>query len=428
MSSDENKMEAAFKNMVEESLKSQFEQNGIMARLRSEMHVKVLQMMRGQLGMPKAEPLMGVSSSDSSTNRALIKVINQLIMEFFNWFGYHHTLETFRMETGESISPRTEIEKHLSISPVSPEIPILAQLTMRVWNRSLDLAKPKRVEQLPSPESPKLQSQPQPQPQLQPQLQPPPQRIRKLKEEQEILQRSPGKGIKQKKLIQNNQKLIMNDPLRKPILGLKPSKKQPPLSVNKPDQKACTESSESELDSYYSEDSEDSDAYADIPDRHVYIEELPPEVKYDSGHGEEGPYDAKQNFAENLFQRYQREISQRNEGPSTSRKATKPKGSKGKRQAKSTESENSSQMSGREALELQLNTSRSKASTSNPSSTRKSRGTLWAKSHQDIGEEAHLAVTKPQCPETHIGSVDLDSDENSEEAEVEDEDEEEVSN
>ncbi|EDV43531.1 uncharacterized protein Dana_GF18538 [Drosophila ananassae] len=420
MSSDENKMEAAFKNMVEESLKTQFEQNGIMAKLRSEMHVKVLQMMRGQLGMTKTEPLMGVSTSDSTTDRALIKVINQLIMEFFNFFGYRHTLETFRMETGERTFSRSEIEKHLSISPVSPEIPILAQLTMRVWNQSLDQAISKKVVQLPSPESPK------PQPQLQPQ--PQPQRIRKLKDEQEILQRSPGKEIKQKKLIQNNQKLIMNDPLRKRIVGLKPSKKQLPLSVNKPDQKACTESSESELESYYSEDSEDSDAYADIPDRHVYIEELPPEGKYDAGHGEEGPYDAKQNFAENLFQRYQREISQRNEGPSTSRKTTKPKGCKGKRQAKSTESENSSQMSGREALELQLNTCRSKGATSNPNSTRKARGTLWAKSHQDIGEEAHLAVTKPQCPETHIGSVDLNSDENSEEAEGEDdEDEEEVS-
>ncbi|KAH8336295.1 hypothetical protein KR074_009661, partial [Drosophila pseudoananassae] len=304
MSSDENKVEAAFQTMVEESLKTNFEKNGVMASLRSEMHVKVLQMMRGQLEMPKSEPLMGVSSSNSSNDRTLIKLINQLIMEFFNWFGYRHTLETYRMETGDRISPRSELEKQLSMSPESPDVPLLAQLIMRVWNRSEERPNPKRVVHLPNPASTKAQPQTQ--------------STRKLKNEQEIAPEA-SSILKQKKLIQHNQTLILNDPLRKPIM-VKSTKKQPPRSVNKPERKACSESSESELDSYYSEDSEDSDAYADIPDRQFYIEELPPEGKYNPGHGEEGPYEEKQNFAENLFQRFQREINQRDDEPSTSRK------------------------------------------------------------------------------------------------------------
>ncbi|KAH8236509.1 hypothetical protein KR026_003826, partial [Drosophila bipectinata] len=335
MSSDENKVEAAFQTMVEESVKTNFEKNGIMASLRCEMHVKVLQMMRGQLDMPKSEPLMGISSSNRSTgrtsDRALIKLINQLVMEFFSWFGYRHTLETFRMETGDQISLRSELEKQLSISPESPDMPLLAQLIMSVWNQSDDRPIPKRVVHLPNPDLPSPKAQPQSQPQS----------TRKLKNEQKI--GTSGVDIKQKKLVQHNQTLILNDPLRKPIM-VKSTKKQLPRSVNKPERTECTESSESELDSYYSEDSEDSDAYADIPDRQYYIEELPPEGKYNPGHGEEGPYEEKQNFAENLFQRYQREMNQRDDEPSTSRKAYQ-KCFNGKRKAKSTESENSSQMS-----------------------------------------------------------------------------------
>lgn len=59
MSSDKNKASATFEKMMEESIKSQFEKNGTMAELRSEMHVKVLKLLRGQQDVPKPPLLTG---------------------------------------------------------------------------------------------------------------------------------------------------------------------------------------------------------------------------------------------------------------------------------------------------------------------------------------------------------------------------------
>ncbi|KAH8271199.1 hypothetical protein KR018_001196, partial [Drosophila ironensis] len=289
MSTDENKLEAAYQSIVEESIRSQFEKNGVMSRLRGEMHVKVLQMMRGQLEMTKSEPLTGVVSrpSHSSSEQGLVTVINQLVMEFFNWLGYRHSLETFRMETGQQMVPRSEIENYLTLTPESKEIPLLAQLTMRYWiaNRQ-----PKRMLDQKVSVSGSV-AVPAPLPAIE---NPMPQRCLKLKAELEALRT--GQGLKVQKMVQDNMKLIKNDIARKTTVV----KQMRPCASHvavKTEQKSSVESSDTEFDSYYSEYSEDSDAYADIPDRHVYVEDLPPEGKYSPGHGEEGPYDAKQNEA-----------------------------------------------------------------------------------------------------------------------------------
>ncbi|KAH8382904.1 hypothetical protein KR009_005769, partial [Drosophila setifemur] len=285
-SSDKNKMEAEYEQMMEESIKGQFVRNGTMAGLRSELHVKVLQMMRGQMEKPKTEALMG--SVKVSEDRGLITLINQLIMEFFQWFGYRHSLETFKMETGEKMASRRDIEQKLTISPDSKDLPLLAQLIMRDWKSDLDKVGTKRMVQVPDPDNSKP-------------------KVPKVQEEL---------PIKQTKLVQNNRKLIENDPFRKTtvVKQMKQIQKQENMQITltKPEQKQSMETSESDLDSYYS-DSEDSEPYADIPDRQIYMEELPPEGKYDPGHGEEGPY-------QGMLLRYQREPNS-DDAPSSSKKS-----------------------------------------------------------------------------------------------------------
>ncbi|XP_017083561.2 uncharacterized protein LOC108116286 [Drosophila eugracilis] len=362
MSSDEIKLEAAYEQMVEENIKSELEKTGAMAVLRSEMHVKILKIMRGQLEGSKTQPLMGRASSATklSQDRSLIRLINQLVMEFFHWFGYKHTLETFRMETGETLANRSEIEKSLSITPESKDLPLLAQLIMRDWIKT-DKVGAKKVINLPDPVNSK------------------PQKCCKLKKELEV--RQTQKDNKPNKLIQNNRKLISNERMRVPITPKKPS--PPPRSIQKEESKVIIDSSESDIleTDYSEEESEDSDAYKDIPDRQFFIDDLPAEGKYAPGHGEEGPYDAKQNLAESLFRQYEREANSDNI-PSSSKIGCGDNASVGDKK------EGSKKSNWKSPRRLQVQ----------------------CKSSSKSDDETVLAVSKPKCPETHIGKIDLESD------------------
>ncbi|KAH8363090.1 hypothetical protein KR084_005240 [Drosophila pseudotakahashii] len=356
MSSDEIKLEAAYEQLIEEDIKSQLEKNGTMAVLRSEMHVKVLQMMRGQLGVTKAQSLTGRVTKPFE-DQSLIKLINQLVMEFLHWFGYKHTLETFRMETGEIVANRNEMEQSLLITPESKDLPLLAQLIMRVWKFNVDKVEAKKVIQLPDPVSSM------------------PQRCRKLKKELEALRNQ--KELKQEvKLVQYNRKLINNDPLRKPIETKKTT--PPPRLLKK--ENTCVVSSDSDiLETDYSEDeSEDSDAYKDIPDRQFFIDDLPPEGKYTPGHGEED-------------EQYERDFGTDNI-PSSSKKRIISKRSRNK-PIESSESGDKVKCS-------------KKANWNSPRRVQV-RSKTGLKSDDD---ELVLAVTKPKCPDTHIEKTDLESD------------------
>jgi len=369
MSSDEIKLEAAYEQLIEEDIKSQLEKNGTMALLRSEMHVKVLQMMRGQLDVSKSKPLTGGLSNGTnlSEDQSLIKLINQLVMEFFHWFGYKHTLETFRMETGEIVANRNEMEQSLHITPESKDLPLLAQLVMRDWKFNGDQVGSKKVVQLPDPVNTM------------------PQRCLKLKEELQALRKQKvvkGKVQQEDKLVQYNRKLINNDPFRTPMT---PKKTNPPTRFLKKD------TSESDiLESDYSEyESEDSDAYKDIPDRQFFIDDLPPEGKYAPGHGEEGP--------DGLFQQYEDDVNT-DHIPSSSKKPVISRG------PKTPPSE------GSESGDKASICSKKKGSRKNYwNSPRR----LQRRSKNDFksdDDELVPAVTKQKCPDTHIGKIDLDSD------------------
>ncbi|XP_016995345.3 uncharacterized protein [Drosophila takahashii] len=356
MSSDEIKLEAAYEQLIEEDIKSQLEKNGTMAVLRSEMHVKVLQMMQGQLGVTKAQSLTGRVTKPSE-DQSLIKLINQLVMEFLHWFGYKHTLETFRMETGEIVANRNEMEQSLLITPESKDLPLLAQLIIRDSKFNVDKVDAKKVIQLPDPVSSM------------------PQRCRKLKKELEALRKQ--KELKQEvKLVQYNGKLINNDSFRKPTEAKKASPS--PRLFKK--ENSCAVSSDSDIleTDYSEEESEDSDAYNDIPDRQFFIDDLPPEGKYAAGHGEED-------------EEYDRDFGTDNI-PSSSKK---PLASKWSRKPPIESSESGDNVK-----------CPKKANWNSPRRVQ-ARSKSGLKSDDD---ELVPAVTKPKCPDTHIGKIDLDSD------------------
>ncbi|KAH8243943.1 hypothetical protein KR032_011738 [Drosophila birchii] len=364
MYSGDHNQEAVYEQMMEDTIRSKFEKNGTMAALRSEMHLKVLQLLRGQQDMLKPRLLTGETSklNKPSRDQSLIKLINQLIMEFFNWFGYRHTLETFRMETGDDMAMRNQLEERLFIIPDSKDLPLLAQLVMRDWKSSLPQKTQHQVPQNPQPS-----------------------------EQLEVQQTK--RDVKVKKLIQNNQKLIASDPMRK-VITIKEPRSPPPQPqpiIKNAVRKVSVESSESDIfESDFSVESEDSDAYADIPDRHVFVDDLPPEGKYISDQGEEGgPYDIKQSLAECLFQQYQRGLAI-DDKPTSSREPLTLKGKK-------CEKSQSNVFEGSELDDESFGSGKlkEKASTNKPK--------VGAKNIPTSADE----------PETHITGIDLDSEDNS---------------
>ncbi|XP_022209467.2 uncharacterized protein LOC111065546 [Drosophila obscura] len=476
MSADECKLKSSvYEELTHRSLKRQLERNGTMADLRSGLHVKIIKMIQENLGGRPNEPLAGPEAVQGK-DQGLSPLINQLMMEYFEWFGYRHTLETFKMETGQQFASRKEIELVQSLHLHSSDVPILVQLILRQQGGNLPEKKncprknikvaPKKIVKQPLPEKSIKLSLPEKSmkrslPEKSMKLPPPeksiknqrtreklgrklqipensiPERCTKLKERLETMRtlKETAKtdwNTPVPKLVQNNRKLIdkkFESHLKKSTVVKTQMKENPKSSFHipkeSPESRPPANSSESdELPSY----DEHSDTSSDIPDRHYYVELEPPEVEYAHGHGEEGPYMAKQTKAETLFQQYRQDepidsskaINQQKSMTSRQPPMKKPsitftKKSAVKRKAfeipelfVTTPPDNKEPRSVREGLNINLSKFMgTKNKISSAQSTPK-KSPLWNKIEVEE-DEPNLIVSKPPCPDTHINGVELDS-------------------
>ncbi|XP_030374524.1 protein starmaker [Scaptodrosophila lebanonensis] len=103
------------------------------SQIRGEMHVRVLELLRDKLGKSD-KPLCGHQLTDQDER---VLLLNKLIMEYLNWYGYKHTMETFSMETGASAQPpeRRQLEADLGTELSLKGLPILLELFLNVYNR-----------------------------------------------------------------------------------------------------------------------------------------------------------------------------------------------------------------------------------------------------------------------------------------------------
>ncbi|XP_068156700.1 uncharacterized protein [Drosophila tropicalis] len=364
----EKHLQAAYEQLIKDTVKTQFENNGTIGKMQSELHVKVLQMLKGQLALNSNVTLCGANGQ--GTNDGLVGILNQLIMEYFNWYGFKHTMETLKMESAVSLASRSDLEGHFGNTHDVKELPILLQIIMREQERD---KKNQKIKQLPS--------------------------MKPTQANQElILEQTKNYSTKQTKVIRNvpEKPLPIVKQLKPlPVTGAKV------LQLKKASNKENFKSS-SDLDSEATDykSSSDDDLFSDIPDRHYYREEEPPERKYPLGFGEEGPYRSKQNEAERLYQRYQKEI-----------KPLKSKTLSDKR-PKNTCLTKTTIAPGREALEFQLSKAMNAKAKSSSQTTSHSGKSLWSKQRTPPSEiEPNLAVMKPKCPDTLISKIQLDSDE-----------------
>ncbi|EDW80720.1 uncharacterized protein Dwil_GK11416 [Drosophila willistoni] len=368
----EKHLQAAYEQLIEDSVKAQFEKNGTIGKMQSELHVKVLQMLKGQLALNPNVTLCGASGQGS--NEGLVGVLNQLIIEYFNWYGYKHTMETFKMESGVSLATRSDLEAHFSNTHDVKQLPILLQILMREQERD---KKTLKIKQLPSMKPTQANQE---------------QILTQTKNSSttltKVIRNMPGKPLPKTSVVKQLKPL--------PVSGSKVLQLKKPS--NKENQKYSSDL-DSEATDYKS--STDDDLFSDIPDRHYYREEEPPERKYPLGFGEEGPYRSKQKEAERLYQKYQKQTT-----PPLKSKTLSDKRSKTTRLTKTTNAP------GREALEFQLSKAMNAKAKSSSQTTSNSGKCLWSKQRTPPSEiEPNLAVMKPKCPDTLISKIQLDSDE-----------------
>ncbi|CAD7014828.1 uncharacterized protein LOC110118989 [Ceratitis capitata] len=138
-------------NHLYATIKSKFEEDGVLQEVRCMLQTKMVAMMKGKsdgqttlLGRPL--PDLGKLSAGSSTrpteesdNRQdpRLKIMQHLIMEYFHWHGFHYTAEMFAQESGtENLRPsRQQLER--AVGPFEHKsLPILLELVAELMEKN----------------------------------------------------------------------------------------------------------------------------------------------------------------------------------------------------------------------------------------------------------------------------------------------------
>lgn len=114
-------------NQLYNTIKTKFEEDGVLKEVRCLLQAKMVTMMRGR---NDAKPFVtrpaegGDNEADSRVN-----VLNQLIMEYLHWHGFHYSAEMFALESGnENKKPMRQSLEGILSNFDHPNIPILLQL------------------------------------------------------------------------------------------------------------------------------------------------------------------------------------------------------------------------------------------------------------------------------------------------------------
>lgn len=86
-------------NQLYSTIKTKFEEDGVLKEVRCLLQAKMVAMMRGHQTDSKTFVPRTMDGGDIDTD-ARINVLNQLIMEYLHWHGFHYTAEMFTLESG----------------------------------------------------------------------------------------------------------------------------------------------------------------------------------------------------------------------------------------------------------------------------------------------------------------------------------------
>lgn len=140
MASMQKNQEEAKKMELKKMVQDILGNNGEMRKLRANLQLKVLDIVRGGdsstiLKYPAAVAATAFTVDKNGTNTNAITIINQMIMEYFQWIGYQYTAEMYELETGTAFNSnddRIKLEKQLGLK--MDEMPHIGNSPMNVEN------------------------------------------------------------------------------------------------------------------------------------------------------------------------------------------------------------------------------------------------------------------------------------------------------
>ncbi|XP_030239028.1 uncharacterized protein LOC108651142 [Drosophila navojoa] len=390
---------SSYSKLIEDSIKLHFERNGILDEMRSGLHVKVLNMMRGETDLKKEEPLCG----GDMRQRGLVQLLNYLVVDYFAWYGYKHTLETFALETGDrcQLKPRERLQREFGDNFAQKDLPILLQMVMKQAKhinaknlpqspQQVNLSR-RFIETVPQekdipPEGNPSKMPNSPSPRVEPSKGPTegvPSKGPKTATRKDVKQ--PQAKVNVRKAMADSSKLPSTPPRMKRVKKPATTAKKTRYSSEYESSSRCTTESGSGDDS-----SDDSDAFAAIPNRYYYREQEPPEQAYQNGFGEEGPYEMP--------------------SQSTVRRPLRPRGLGKRKPLKIVEMRDDTDK------EKPQSSSRDTTNKNAPAAKDASAKTTEQNTSKRTIFQSLMAVSKPKCPETMVGSMQETSDDSPEDS------------
>ncbi|XP_062124736.1 uncharacterized protein LOC133837847 [Drosophila sulfurigaster albostrigata] len=373
----------SYLQLVEEGIKLHFERNGTLDEMRSGLHAKVLRMLHGEKNLRKDEPLCG----GELEQRGLSHLLNQLIVDYFEWYGYKHTLETFALETGnKSNKSREKLRRELNGTFTHTELPILLEMVMKHTN--IDNNQQKVKDSVPQNQikvekaSSKFKKVPTKE-LRKPEWNNSPIIDASNKVDKFLAPRNFSKAPQAK--VNIRQRMI--DPESR---APKQPKREITKTIYKPkktknfDTERSTESPKTSSEN--NDDDSSSETFADIPNRYYYREQEPAEQSYPCGYGEEGPYEG-QHLQKSIKPLPSNKSNNKDKMPKASGKFT-------------------------------LKATNAKVKSLDQSTTK--RGKFAYQSNRRIhssDDDRNMPVCKPRCPDTMISSIEMDSAEDTDENE-----------
>lgn len=120
-------------NQLYATIKTKFKQDGVLQEVLCLLQMKMIAMMKGK---SESNSLFQRPLISTNNSQERIKLLNQLIMEYFHWHGFHYSAQMFSMESSsENVSPNRESLEAVLGNFDHKEVPILMELIVTLSNK-----------------------------------------------------------------------------------------------------------------------------------------------------------------------------------------------------------------------------------------------------------------------------------------------------
>ncbi|EDV93555.1 GH18217 [Drosophila grimshawi] len=122
--------------LIEASVRMHLERNEKLEKMRSKLHVEALKMLHALKSLERDEP----SRCANMEQRGLMQLLNYLVVDYFDWYGYTSTLQTFAIESGGKPhpKPREKLQRELGGNIDNIEMPLLLQMLIKETGKDND--------------------------------------------------------------------------------------------------------------------------------------------------------------------------------------------------------------------------------------------------------------------------------------------------